>query len=255
VRILNETKNPRHHDLDRLSGLKSLAWLSPSELARLANALASRSFKRRELVFSETDLASTDVHILLSGIARITCLNARGRRVTVALLPPGPIPEFPSLPISRSKFQCEAYNDCRVGSLTQTAFEGVRTESAPSASEFLRQNNLRLWYRLLLRSSSFLNLGLRERIAITLLELCSDFGIEESRGTLLLESFSQKDISNLVGASRPRVTEYLTQLEREKLVVRQGRRFVVCVAKLANSIDAPAVQQSRGGAADRTSTS
>jgi CRP-like cAMP-binding protein len=252
---LNATNHPRHADLDRLRSLKSLEWLSPSELARLASALASSNFKRRALILGEAELASTDVHILLSGIGRITCVNARGRRVTVALLPPGPIPEFPSLTIGRSEFQCEAYNDCRVGSLTETAFEGIRVESTRSASEFLRQNSLRLWYRLLLRSSSFVNLGLRERTAITLLELCSDFGIKESRGTLLLESFSQKDISNLVGASRTRVTEYLTQLEREKLIVRQERRFVVFTTKLANSINAHAARPNRGGAANRTTAS
>jgi len=92
-----------------------------------------------------------------------------------------------------------------------------------SAFRQFHRNDLKQWYRLLLRSSSFLNLGLHERIAIALLELCADFGIEESRGTLLRVSFSHKDIANLVGASRPRVTEHLARLEREKFVIRQGR--------------------------------
>jgi len=83
-----------------------------------------------------------------------------------------------------------------------------------------------------------LNLGLHERIAIALLELCADFGIEESRGTLLRVSFSHKDIANLVGASRPRVTEHLARLEREKFVIRQGRQMVVQVAKLFDSMNA-----------------
>jgi CRP-like cAMP-binding protein len=97
---------------------------------------------------------------------------------------------------------------------------------------------LKQWYRLLLRSSSFLNLGLHERIAIALLELCSDFGVEESRGTLLRVAFSQKDIANLVGASRPRVTEHLARLEREKFMIRQGRQMIVQVAKLLDSMNA-----------------
>ena len=85
-----------------------------------------------------------------------------------------------------------------------------------------------------------MNLGLHERIAIALLELCADFGIEESRGTLLRVSFSHKDIANLVGASRPRVTEHLARLEREKFVIRQGRQMVVQVAKLFDSMNAKA---------------
>ncbi|MHB8384553.1 MAG: helix-turn-helix domain-containing protein, partial [Candidatus Binataceae bacterium] len=67
------------------------------------------------------------------------------------------------------------------------------------------------------------------RIIITLLELASDFGIKESRGALLRASFSHQDIADLVGASRPRVTEHLAQLEREHRVIRQGRQLIVCV--------------------------
>ena len=191
------------------------------------------------MILREVALAQ-DAHILLAGIARITCRNARNERVTVAMLAPGPIPEFPSLPISQAGFQCEAYNDCRVGSVSWSEFDGITGHSTESAFKQFHRNDLKQWYRLLLRSSSFLNLGLHERIAIALLELCADFGIEESRGTLLRVSFSHKDIANLVGASRPRVTEHLARLEREKFVIRQGRQMVVQVAKLFDSMNAKA---------------
>jgi CRP-like cAMP-binding protein len=191
------------------------------------------------VILREVALAQ-DAHILLAGIARITCRNARNERVTVAMLAPGPIPEFPSLPISQAGFQCEAYNDCRVGSVSWSEFDGITGHSTESAFKQFHRNDLKQWYRLLLRSSSFLNLGLHERIAIALLELCADFGIEESRGTLLRVSFSHKDIANLVGASRPRVTEHLARLEREKFVIRQGRQMVVQVAKLFDSMNAKA---------------
>jgi len=70
---------------------------------------------------------------------------------------------------------------------------------------------------------------------MALLELCQDFGIEDSRGTLLRVAFSHKDLASLVGASRPRVTEHLAQLEREQVVVRQGRQLVVRTRDLGNS--------------------
>jgi CRP-like cAMP-binding protein len=203
-------------------------------LASLVDALKLSSYRRRELILRDAALAS-EAHILLTGIARITCL-ARSERMTVALLAPGPIPEFPSLPISQFSFQCEAYNDCRVGSLGWDDFERITVNAPESAFKKFHENDLKQWYRLLLRTSSFLNLGLRERVAIALLELCSDFGVEESRGTLLTVSLSHKDIADLVGASRPRVTEHLAELERERFVIRQGRQFVVQVNKLSESI-------------------
>ena len=236
---MNERTNARDTDLDRLSRLKALSWLSQPELALLVGALALANYKRNAIILREAALAR-DAHILLSGVARITCRNARNERVTVAMLAPGPIPEFPALPLSQSGFQCEAYNDCRVGTVSWIDFDGITVNAPDSAFKQFHRNDLKQWYRLLLRSSSFLNLGLHERIAVALLELCADFGIEESRGTLLRVSFSHKDIANLVGASRPRVTEHLARLEREKFVIRQGRQMVVQVAKLFDSMNAQA---------------
>jgi CRP-like cAMP-binding protein len=232
---LIDVRNSRDSELDCLIRIKTLSWLSLPKLTVLAGALALTNFKRRIVILHEAELAS-EVNILLTGIARITCLNARSERVTVALLAPGLISEFPTSRISQSDFQCEAYNDCRVGCLHRNKFVGLTGKSAESVFEDLRENDLKQWYRLWLRSSNFLSLGLRERIAITLLGLCSEFGIKESRGTLLRSSFSHKDIANLVGGSRPRTTEHLARLAREKLVIREGRQPVVRVASLQESI-------------------
>ncbi|MHB8383047.1 MAG: cyclic nucleotide-binding domain-containing protein, partial [Candidatus Binataceae bacterium] len=161
--ILNESRNSPDSDFDRLSRLKILSWLSASELGLLAGALALTDYKRSQIMFREDVLAS-DAHILLRGIARITCQNARGERVTIALLPPGPIPEFPSEQLGRLDIRCEAYNDCRVGSLRWNDFNGIMVHSSESALKKFHDHDLQQWYRLLLRSSSFLNQGLRERI-------------------------------------------------------------------------------------------
>jgi CRP/FNR family transcriptional regulator len=82
-----------------------------------------------------------------------------------------------------------------------------------------------------------LKLDLHERIATLLLELSSDFGIEESRGTLLRICVSHREIGHLVGASRPRVTEHLARLERDHLVIRQGRQLIICAGKLSSSMN------------------
>jgi len=222
---------PQDTDLDKLNRFKSLSWLSGLERGLLAQALTTANFKRPQVIFREAALAS-EAHILLTGIARVTCQNTRSERVTIALLAPGPIPEFPALSVSRFDFRCEAYNDCRVGSLSWDHFNGITAHSSESAFKKFHENGLQQWYRLLLRSGSFLNLGLHERIAITLLELSTDFGTKESRGVLLRAAVSHQDIADLVGATRPRVTEHLAQLEREHVLIRQGRQLIVCVDKI-----------------------
>jgi CRP-like cAMP-binding protein len=232
---LNETKTPRDTDFNKLTCLKALSWLSTSELTSLVDALVVVNFGRHEIILGEAALAS-DAHILLTGIARITSVNARRERVTVALIAPGPIPEFPSWETSRFNFQCEAYKDCRVGCLSRSTFDKITAHASAPASRRMHENDLKQWYRLMVRSSSYLSPGLRNRVALTLLELCSDFGVEESRGTLLRESFSHQEIAELVGASRPRVTEHLARLEQERFVHRQGRQFIVRMGELSHAI-------------------
>jgi hypothetical protein len=94
-------------------------------------------------------------------------------------------------------------------------------------------------------SSVFLNLDLHDRVTMALLELSSDFGIRESRGMLLSPCFSHQDIAELAGGSRPRVTEHLAQLEREHLLIRQGRQLIVCVDEVGLVIPVPATRVDR----------
>jgi CRP/FNR family transcriptional regulator len=216
--------------------MKPLSFLSPVELRELASSLHSANFSGGEVIFSEEALA-TGVHFLLRGVAKITCLNRSDGRGTVALLAPGPIPEFLSSPVSQWHFRCEAYSDCRIGRIAWDQFDLITKATSPSALRTFHENNLMQWYRW---SLSFLGLDLRERLLSVLRQLCSNFGVVESRGTLLRIPVSHKDLADLVGATRPRITEHLAELEREHVLIRQGRQLIVRLDKIENQTSVPA---------------
>ena len=230
---MDRQKNATCTDLDLLNRLKPLSFLSPDALRELASGLDLANFRRHEVIIPEEGLAA-GVHILLRGVAKITCLNRSGQRVTIALLAPGPIPQFVSLPVSRWHFRCEAFSDCRVGSLSWNQFDVITREAPRSALRTFHENNLMQWYQFFGES-----LDLRERLLFTLLQLGSIFGVTESRGTLLRFFLSQKDLAGMVGASRPRVTEHLAVFEREHLLIRQGRQMIVHLDKIESSIGVP----------------
>jgi CRP-like cAMP-binding protein len=252
--FLNNEHKARATDLELLGQLKAFSWLSNPDRAHLLSGLEITNFIKHDVIVRESELAS-NAYILLAGTASITCLNVRTERVMLALIAPGPIPEFPTLPFTPSRFQVEAYDDCRVGTLSWEQFDNITVNSSQAAFRKFHQNNLQQWYRLLLRGSSFLSLGLHERIGLALLELCADFGIADSRGTLLRVAFSHRHLANLVGASRPRVTEHLARLESDGLVIRQGRQLVVRSDELEDSLSVripdlpPTVREAR--ASDR----
>ena len=68
---------------------------------------------------------------------------------------------------------------------------------------------------------------LEERVALILLELSENFGVRDKQGVRLTVSARHQDIAELVGASRPRVTEYLAGFEQKRMIVRDGRRLIV----------------------------
>jgi hypothetical protein len=58
-------------------------------------------------------------------------------------------------------------------------------------------------------------------------DLSENFGVRDAKGTRVGLTARHHDIAELVGASRPRVTEYLATFERKRLIVRDGRQLIV----------------------------
>ena len=78
-----------------------------------------------------------------------------------------------------------------------------------------------------LRCSNFMACTLEERVALILLEIAENFGVQDKLGMRLTVPARHKDLGELVGASRPRVTEYLLSFEQKHLIVHDGRQLIV----------------------------
>ena len=72
-------KQARASEVRKLKGLKNISWLTTRQLNKLAGALSVNGVERRTQIFDERD-TSDNVYVLLSGVARVTCRNRKGRR-------------------------------------------------------------------------------------------------------------------------------------------------------------------------------
>jgi CRP-like cAMP-binding protein len=79
------------------------------------------------------------------------------------------------------------------------------------------------WHAVQLRCSNFMSCTLEERVALVLLELSYDFGMPDALGTRLTVKARQKDLAELLGASRSRVSEDLMEFEHRGFIVRKNR--------------------------------
>jgi hypothetical protein len=92
--------------------------------------------------------------------------------------------------------------------------------SSESAFKTFHQNDLQQCYRLLLRGSSCWTSIFMHALPLRCLNGLRILKSKSRAARFLRGSFSHQDIADVVGASRPRVTEHLAQLEREHLIIR-----------------------------------
>ena len=210
-----------------LRTLKNISWLTQRQLHELARALTLCSFNKRGIIYEEGNLPES-AYFLLSGVARITCCNRKGQRVVVMMVAPGMIPGFPpAAPGINYKFRCEAVTVCQIGTVDFEEFIEISLGIASTNFKRLAATYLGRWHLAQLRCSNFMSCTLAERLALTLLELTEHFGVSDPRGVRLAAATRHKDLADLVGASRPRVTEYLIEFERKQMIVRTNRQLIV----------------------------
>src|SRR5690349_18071521 len=211
----------------RLRGLKNIAWLTYRQLDRLADALKIGRVKKHDIIFDKKHSPEA-AYVLLSGVARITCRNRKGDRTLVIMVAPGMIPGVPpAITGIRYDFRCEAVTDCQIGTISLTTFIEIALGIASADFKRMAASYSGRWDLVQLRCSNFMGCTLEERVALILLELSENFGISDGKGTRLTVAARHKDLAELVGASRPRVTEYLTTFERKHLIVRDGRQLII----------------------------
>ena len=211
----------------KLRGLKNISWLTARQLDKLYNALTITIVEKRGIIFDDKHTPNA-AYILLSGVARISCRNRKGQRTLVIMVAPGMVPGFPPpVPGISYNFRCEAVTVCRIGAVELETFIEISLGIASADFRRLAASYLGRWDLVQLRCANFMSCTLEERLALILLELCENFGVPDPKGVRLTLPARHRDLAELVGASRPRITEHLIIFEKKHLISRNRRQLVV----------------------------
>ena len=227
----------RVSEIQSLKGLKNISWLTRRQLHKLAAVLTISRIERRGIIFD--DRSSPDsAYVLLSGVARITCCNRKGERTLVIVLAPGMIPGVPPAVTGiRYSFRCEAVTDCQIGIVTLDNFIEIALGIGSADFKSMAASYSGRWDLVQLRCANFMSCTLEERVALILLELSDTFGVRDGTGMRLTLAATHKDLAELVGASRPRVTEFLTSFELQHLIQRDGRQLIIKRGRLERFLE------------------
>ncbi|MFJ5798913.1 Crp/Fnr family transcriptional regulator [Streptomyces decoyicus] len=173
------------------------------------------------------DEPSTHVLFVLSGWTKVTSLAANGYEALLALRGPGDVIGESAALRSRPRSATVA----TLGPVQAVAVERERFTSyltqAPEVmlrlteliSDRMRSSDQRLLH--------FAALGVRERLAILLLDLARTHGERIPEGVRLTAGLSQYELAGSVGSSRERVARLLKELRRRGIVDTSRRGMVI----------------------------
>ena len=222
-----------------LRRLKALPWASDQQLEKLLSQMTLKHVERHTVLFSEG--APSDVlYLSVSGVVKLSLHSMEGEEILVSLIGPGEFFGITSLMSGMSRgFHCTAFSDGWVATIRSETL--VTTLLGIPFTDFsaLMGSTVSRWAALLYRYTRFQGLGLRQRLAMALLELSQKFGVPDARGTILILQVTHEDLADLVGASRQKVTEHMRELERQLMILRDGRKLIVIPERLQEEIGLP----------------
>jgi CRP/FNR family transcriptional regulator len=222
-----------------LRRLKALPWASDQQLEKLISQMTLKHIERHAVLFSEGS-PSDALYLLVAGVVKLSLHSIEGEDVLVSLIGPGEFFGITSLMAGTSRgFHCTAFSDGWVAAIRpETLVTTLLGVPFTDFSAFMGSTVSR-WAALLYRYTRFQGLGLRQRLAMALLELSQKFGVQDARGTILILQVTHEDLADLVGASRQKVTEHMRELERQQMILRDGRKLIVIPERLQEEIGLP----------------
>jgi DNA-binding MarR family transcriptional regulator len=124
-------------------------------------------------------------------------------------------------------FRCEAVTNCELGTIELEKLIEISLGIDSEDFKRMASSYLGRWDLVHLRCSNFMSCTLEERLALILLELSEHFGVRNGKGISLTVHARHREIAELVGATRPRITDHLKKFEQEHLISREDHQFTI----------------------------
>lgn len=200
--------------------------MSKEEMEQMAKRVVEKSFRKKELVYLPGE-PGNHVYFLKKGVVKISKVTKDGHELTLALLKPGEIfGELEAMGEGTRDGQAEAHSDVLICVLNKNDLMNM-LKMKPGLG--IRLSKL-IGFRRHTIESRLENLVFRsipEKLASILLELLEQFGEESPEGIKINLSLTHQDLANLIGASRPTVSETLIDFKNEGLIDIKGRSIFI----------------------------
>lgn len=209
-----------------LRKLPLLQDLAHDTLVRLAESVQLLEVRRRHVVYLPGDPGSA-VYFLSSGRVKISKVTRDGKELTLDYRGPGDVfGELCLIDGGPREEMAEAMDSALIAEVDRNAFErliqreglvGYRLSKILAARRRELENKL----------ENLVFKDVNSKLAELLLRLATEYGIDDSRGTLVALKITHQEMANLIGSTRETVSLTLSQFKRSGLIQTEGRKVIL----------------------------
>ncbi len=195
--------------------------LSLENLNLLAQSLRHQTFKKGEVLFNKGD-DGTALYVIKKGSVKITRSSPEGDEVILCILSEGDFfGEMALLDQLPRSADAVAFDQCEVLVLNRSDFLRFLWNNEHAIHTVLSSISMRLRKSSdLLEDTCFLNIS--ERFAKKLVDLCETYGRQEDDAVRIDLHLVQKDLADMIGATRESVNKEMKILREKGLVTTTG---------------------------------
>jgi len=213
--------------LKRLNLFKSL---SEKELENISSRFVDKEYSKQQVVFEPQD--RDKVFILKSGRVEIYELTIDGKKIIVDTLGPGSV--FGDLGVNeQSEHFVESTADSYVCVMDKSEFFEMVTKNSQIAAILVKE----LFTKVVESEKQIAALAsdnIITKIRNLLLRLAKKYGEKKEEGVIIKAKFTHEQLADMIGISRPTMTELLNKLEKDGIIKREGKIIFFDPQKLAN---------------------
>lgn len=209
-----------------LKKIPLLAEMGADVLARLADRVEQREVRRREVVYLPGDPGSS-LFFVNGGRVKISKVTCDGKALTLSYCGPSEIFGETCLVDGGARQEmAEAMENSMITELERSDFEKL-LQIHPSLGFQMTQLLARRRLDLENKLEMLVFRDVTSKLAELLLNLASEYGVDDARGTLVALKITHQELANLIGSTRETVSLTLSQFKKKKLICTEGRKVII----------------------------
>jgi CRP-like cAMP-binding protein len=200
--------------------------LSHETMHRLVTCIEMREVRRRQVIYLPGDPGQA-VFFVNGGRVKISKVTRDGKELTLAYRGPGEVfGELVMIDGGPREEMAEAMENALITELERGEFERLVQKEGMIGyrlSKVIAQRRRDVENKI----EQLIFKDVNAKLAELLLRLATEYGIEDSRGTLVSLKITHQEMANLIGSTRETVSLTLSQFKRRGLIQTDGRKVIL----------------------------